>query len=138
MSTEQWQVMKRTELLLRLIAEFSENSRMSLEGDFSGLRVLDIPGSSPEETAALRRNTTWPRQDFAIIPLTDLRPERLLSAMGGNFPSKILHVQIERGGRIEFAAYDNFHPECIVFGPGFRRELLDSLVAEGTIAKANQ
>jgi hypothetical protein len=51
-------------------------------------------------------------------------------------PRKILHFQIERAGTIEFAAYDSFNPECIVFGPGFRREFLDQLIADGIISKA--
>jgi hypothetical protein len=109
---------------------------MSIEGDFSGLRVFDLPGVSPDETEVLRRNTLRPKQDFVVFPLTGLTAEQLLPAIGGNIPRKILHLQIERAGRIEFAAYDSFHPECIVFGPGFRREFLDQFIAEGIINKA--
>jgi hypothetical protein len=136
MTIQHWHIKKRTEVLLRVVKEFSDDSRMSLEGDFSGLRVFDLPGVSQDETAVLRRNTLRPKQDFVVVPLAGITAEQLLSAIGGNVPRKIRHIQVEQDGRIEFAAYDSFHPECIVFGPAFRREFLEELIADGILEKA--
>jgi hypothetical protein len=40
----------------------------------------------------------------------------IIAAIGGTVPGAIIHVQIEKDGQLQFAAYDNFHPECIHFG----------------------
>jgi hypothetical protein len=137
MNSANWIIANKTQLLLKILDEFGPEAHLSFEGDFSGLRILDLPGISREETQVLKRNTIEPRQDFAVVPLQNLSTEQLLSAIGGNMPRKILHVQVERNGRIEFAAYDSFNPECIVFGPGFTREFLDSLIAGRLITRTS-
>ena len=38
--------------------------------------------------------------------------------MGETVSRRIIHVQIEKGGVREFAAYDNFDPSCAVLGTG--------------------
>ena len=40
----------------------------------------------------------------------------ILKAMGGLVPRSVIHVQIEKAGRLEFGAYDNFSPDCLFFG----------------------
>lgn len=40
----------------------------------------------------------------------------------------MLHVQIERDGKLVFAAYDRFHPGCVAFGTDFPEVLLHSLI----------
>jgi hypothetical protein len=75
----------------------------------------------------LKRNTIWPRPDFAIAPLTKTSREHVIRAIGGNVPKKVIHIQIERAGILEFGAYDNFQP--VVFGPGLSPEFLSSLTA---------
>jgi len=51
--------------------------------------------------------------------------------IGGTVPSAIIHIQIEKNGLLQFAAYDNFHPQCIVFGTGVKQTVLESLVSQG-------
>lgn len=71
-------------------------------------------------TAALKRATEWPKQDFIVLPLEPALIPEILGALGGTVSHRILHVQIERHGVREFAAYDRFDPSCVVLGPGLR------------------
>jgi len=47
--------------------------------------------------------------------------------MAAGLKHAIIHVQIERNGVPELGAYDNFHPECVVTGPGVSSVLLEEL-----------
>ena len=51
-----------------MMEELAGGAHVSFEGDLRGLRLLSIPGASEEPTAALKRNTLWPKQDFAGVP----------------------------------------------------------------------
>ena len=44
-----------------------------------------------------------------------------------------MHVQLEKDGRLELAAYDNFHPQCVVTGPAILPEILAELQAAGVV-----
>jgi len=112
-------VRNKTELFRALIRELAGDTRISFEGDFRALRILSLPGvSSCEETAVLKRNTVWPKQDFAVAPLTETAQEVVIQAIGGNVPKKLLHIQIERAGVLEFEAYDSF--QSLSSDPGSR------------------
>jgi hypothetical protein len=131
-SDQCWVVKKRTELLSAMIRELAGDASISFEGDFSDLRVLTLPGALQEETSVLKRNTSWPKQDFAVVPLTATTAELVRSAIGGNVPKKLIHIQIEKAGVLRFAAYDNFGD--IFFEPGLIERLVPSLVARGILA----
>ena len=45
----------------------------------------------------------------------------------------IVHVQIEKDGRLELAAYDNLHPQCVVTGPAIAARILAELQAAGVV-----
>jgi hypothetical protein len=79
----------------------------------------------------LKRNTIWPKQDFAVVPLTTAAENLVLSAIGGNPPKKLIHIQIERAGVLEFGAYDNF--QSVLLGPGINPEFVTSLTTRGII-----
>jgi hypothetical protein len=120
-------------LLLAIMEALAGDAHLSFEGDLSGFRVMKIAGASDQETTTLKRNTSWPRQEFVVVPLEpEIIPE-VLPAIGGNVPKRILHIQIEKSGCLEFAAYDRFHPECIVFGRAISRDLIDELVSQGVM-----
>jgi hypothetical protein len=114
-----------------MMDELAGDARISFEGDLSALHLSAILGATQEETAALKRGTLSPKQDFIILPLESSTVKAIVSAIGGSVPSKIIHIQIEKGGIVQFAAYDNFHPQCIVFNPAVNRAVLESLVSEG-------
>jgi len=127
-------VRDRLRLLLVLMEELAGNAHISLEGDLSGLEILRISGASSEETLVLRRNTSWPRQGFIIVPLEPLMAQSIVESIGRRaLGRRIIHVQIEKAAVLEFGAYDNFHPECIFFGKAVRQEVLESLISEGVL-----
>ena len=126
-----WVVKRRTDLLLALIQQLTGDARISFEGDLQDLRILNLPGASHDETVVLKRNTTWPKQDFAVVPVTATEEKVLKSAIGGNVSKKLIHIQIERDGILEFGAYDNF--QSIFFGPGVSPKFLASLAERGIL-----
>jgi hypothetical protein len=52
------------------------NGRVSFEGDLQQLGILSMQGASYDETELLERQTTWPRQDFVILPIQPRRSRR--------------------------------------------------------------
>jgi hypothetical protein len=109
------------------------NAHVSFEGNLGG---LTLSGTSETETEALKRNTLWPEQDFIIVPLEESTIRPTMTAIGGNVPKTIIHIQIEKAGRLEFGAYDNFQPGCVSFGDAVPPMVLDSLVSDGVLEVA--
>jgi hypothetical protein len=130
---KRWFVKDKRRLLLAMMDELAGGAHISFEGNLSALRFSSMPDVSHEETVALRRNTRWPKQDFIIIPLEPSNIKPIISAMGGTVSNDIIHIQIERGGVLQFATHDNFHPDCVVFRTEVEQAVLTSLVAEGII-----
>jgi hypothetical protein len=128
-----WLARDKRRFLLAIMEELAGNAHISFEGDLRNLRLSSLPGASETETAALKRNTLWPRQEFVVLPLELSTGKVILSAIGGTVPGSIIHVQIEKAGVLEFGAYDNFHPECIYFRGGVRLEFLESMVSQGLL-----
>ncbi len=113
-----------------MMEELAGDAHISFEGDFRGLRLLRMPDASQEETPVLKRATVWPKQDFVVLPLEPSMSQTIASALGGAVPSAIIHIQIEKNGLRQFAAYDNFHPQCIFFGTDVKEVFLESLVSQ--------
>jgi hypothetical protein len=109
-----------------LMIGLAGNAHMSLEGDLSRCRFGDGIVVTREETAILKRNTLAPIQDFAVVRLV---PETVAmifkQVMAAGLSRAIIHVQIERNGVLELAAYDNF--QCVVAGPNISPALLNEL-----------
>jgi hypothetical protein len=133
-----WLVRDKRRFLLAMMEKLAGGAYISFEGDLKALRLSSTPGASQEETDALKRNTLEPKQDFIILPLEPSSSKTILSAIGGTVPNTIRHIQIEKGGIIQFAAYDNFHPQCIVFHPAMDKAILESLVSEGIMRPYNR
>jgi hypothetical protein len=129
-SSANWLVHNKPGLLLAILGKLGGSVHLSVEGDLHGFDLDRIPGVSDKETAILKRNTIGPRQDFRVIPLESSMGHKLLSAISGAVPKRIIHIQIERDGVLQFGAYDNFDPECLFFGPALNQEFLDSLVRQ--------
>ncbi len=116
------------------MVELAGNACMSLEGDLSHCRFVDDLVLTRDETATLKRNTLAPKLDFVVLRLTKETVDpifRQVTAAG--LKRAIIHVQIERGGVLEFGAYDHFGPECVVTGPGISLALLDELTATNVL-----
>src|SRR5579862_3306654 len=128
-----WKVRDKGQLLLALMEALEGDAHISFEGDLRSLPVSRHPGASPEPTAALKRNTLWPKEDFIVVPLELSSSKRIYAVLGGAVPKTVLHIQIEKSGALQFGAYDGFHPECIFFGSAVKPELVESLVSRGIL-----
>ena len=128
-----WRVRDKRRLLAAVAGKLAGDAHISFEGNLRNLALVNFPAATREETSILKRNTTLPRQDFVVLPLEPTVSDRILSAIGATVPRNILHIQIEKAGVLEFAAYDRFDPECVFFGSALQGEFLDSLVIEGLL-----
>jgi hypothetical protein len=45
----------------------------------------------------------------------------------------IIHIQIEKAGKLEFGSYDNFHPDCITCHSAVPQALLEELLVKGVL-----
>jgi hypothetical protein len=109
-----------------------EDARISIEGRLSHTELATIAGASLNETEVLKRNTTWPRMDFVVLPLTlGTAPEiekAIVSKVGFKGDAGIVHVQIERQGHLAFVACDNFHEDCVWVSEAIPATFLAELV----------
>jgi len=108
----------RPELLFAMMRTLAhEDARISFEGRLSHTELVKIAGISLNETETLKRNTTSPRMDFVVLPLIPATvPEiekAIVSKVGFKKYAGIVHVQIERQGRLGFVACDHFHEDCV-------------------------
>jgi hypothetical protein len=136
--TESWQVLDKQRLFRLVMDELAGDAHISFEGNLQGLRLHGLPGASEEETDSLKRNTSRPKQDFVVVPLEADSIGTILAAIGGALPRKIIHVQVEKAGILQFGAYDQFQPGCIVFGSTVNRRFLEALVSQGVMKTLGQ
>jgi hypothetical protein len=119
--------------LHRLMVEFV-GGRMSLEGDLSKCKFEADMVYAQEETGLLKRITTYPRQDLVVLRLEpDTIGPLFKQIMAAGLSHAIIHVQIERDSVLELGAYDNFHSECVVTGPGVSGALLSELKSKSIL-----
>jgi hypothetical protein len=108
----------KPELLFAMMRTLAhEEAGISFEGRLSHTELTKIAGVSLSETEVLKRNTTSPRMDFVVLPLTRRTAPEIEKAITSKVAFKgyagIVHVQIERQGRLAFVACDNFHEDCV-------------------------
>ena len=123
-------------LLIAMTRRLAGEAHISFEGDLSRCSFPPSLNPSGAETPALRRQTAYPKQDFIVLPLTpeSVRPILDVILPDNRYLDDIIHIQIEKGGELQFGSYDQFHHECIVgFPPGVTPELLDQLQSSGAI-----
>jgi hypothetical protein len=123
-------------LLVAMMRALAGDAHISFEGDLSRCVFPAALNPSGEETVALRRHTASPRQDFVVLNLSpeSVRPILDVVLPDRRYLADVIHIQIERGGELQFGSYDQFHAECIVgFPPGVTPELLDRLQSSGVI-----
>jgi|SRR5580693_9376391 hypothetical protein len=131
MKAKCWQVRDKGKLLLTLMKELEGDAHISIEGDLRAIRLSTYPGASTEPTAVLKPITFG--TDFVVVPLARSASGKIYAALAETVPKKVLHVQIEKNGVIQFGAYDYFHPECISFGNAIPEAVIASLVSNGII-----
>lgn len=123
-------------LLVSMMRHLVGDARISFEGDLSRCSFPSSLNPSSEETPILRRHTSYPMQDFVVLPMKpeSVRPILNIVLPGNRYLEDIIHIQIEKAGKLQFGSYDNFHHECIVgFPPGVTPEFLDRLHSSGVV-----
>jgi hypothetical protein len=108
----------KPELLFAVMRTLAhEDARISFEGRLSRTELVKIDGASLNETEVLKRNTTSPKMDFVVLPLTPRTVPEIEKAIVSKVAFKdyagIVHVQIDRQGRLAFVACDHFHEDCV-------------------------
>jgi hypothetical protein len=117
-------------LLHRLMREFA-GGQMSLEGDLSKCSFADEVVVGWEEVGLLKRNTLRPRLDLVVLRLDEVNIAPIFKeVLAAGLSRAIIHVQIEQGGALQLGAYDNFHPDCVIAGPGVSEALLAELKSQ--------
>jgi hypothetical protein len=127
-------VRDRPGFLRRMMGEFAQGGRMSLEGDLSRCAFADEAVVGREDVGLLKRITLYPVLDFVVLFLepTTIAP-LFKQIMAAGLSRAIIHIQIEHAGTLQLGAYDNFHSECVVTGPGVHVELLSELKSQGIL-----
>jgi hypothetical protein len=109
---------------------------VSFEGDLSRCTELfSLFGATSQESDTLKRKTVYPLQDFVIVPMESASIHSILEIVlpEARIVHDIIHVQIEKDGRLAFGAYDNFHKDCIVAWSELPLDLLADLRTSGVL-----
>jgi len=130
-----WRVKNKNRLLFAVMKELAGDAQISFEGDLHELGLLSFPGALIEGPNTLKRCSLSdpPDLDFVILPLETENIKAIIAAIGGSIPRSIIHIQIGKADKLEFGAYDNFHPECMFFGSALTGPFLNSLVSDGRL-----
>jgi hypothetical protein len=132
-SAPRWKVRDKRKFLIASMTELAGDAHLSLEGNLSVTRVLDLAEASGDETAILKRNTTWPVQNFVVLPLETDSIKTIVASIGGTVPRGIIHIQIEKCNKLELGLYDNFGSSF--FGSGLTPEFFERLESQGVLTK---
>ena len=110
----QLQVRKPKELLNYLIDSLLTDTFISFEGDLSRIQQKEHVRST-EEKGNFIRNTRTPKQNFWVFKLDNETKKFLksdfLNRVG--IRKNVIHVLAGTEDKIIFAAYDNFHQDCV-------------------------
>ena len=128
-----YKVRDKRRFLAAALAELAGDAQVSFEGDLSMTSLSDVPGASNDETHVLKRATLWPKQDFVVLPLEVEMVRPIMAAVGGTVPRGLIHVQVQKEGRLQLGLYDNFDPNCIFLGPGLTPSFIATLQEAGVL-----
>jgi hypothetical protein len=128
-----YKVRDKRRFLAAALAELAGDAQVSFEGDLSMTSLSDVPGASNDETQVLKRGTLWPKQDFVVLPLEVEMVLPIMAAVGGTVPRGLIHVQVQKEGRLQLGLYDNFDPNCMFLGPGLTPSFIATLQEAGVL-----
>jgi len=124
---------------LKEIMDFysSEDSYISFEGYELVDNFNHFDNIVCEATDILPRQTSWPKLNFYIIPLTTEASKKILELIKEkellHHQEGIIHIQISKNGERVFIGCDNLDPECTWVSGGITSDYLDSLKQHGKI-----
>jgi hypothetical protein len=115
------------------VSFFAGQARISFEGKFPDRDFLDMPGAGTLPTVTLRKNTAEPASSFIALPLerqtVGTIAKSVLPRIG--LRRRVYHIQIEKGGQLALAAYDNL--QYCWLAPMVQESDLVRLKSEGII-----
>jgi hypothetical protein len=126
----QFKILDKRRFLIAAMNALSGNAHISFEGDLKSHEFSTIAGHSFDEAAVLKRNALWPKQDFVVLPLESGLVDDLCKAIGGTVPRAIIHIQIEKDGKLALGLYDNFQANNLA---GLDRDFLETLQSEDIV-----
>lgn len=130
-------VKKALRLLDAVTERYCPGGLVSLEGDLSRCDFSAIRSHRKEETDVLKRQTISPVQDFVVMPLErdtiEIVKRKVFRRVG--IRRYVDHIQMEKAGRLVFAAYDQFVAGCVWIEARFGEDSLRKLVHEGVISR---
>ena len=129
-----YKVRDKRRFLIVALAELAGAAHVSFEGDLSSTSLFEVAGASGDETRVLKRNTLSPKQDFVVLPLEREMVGPIMAAVGGTVPRGIIHIQVQKEGRLQLGLYDNFAPKAMFFGPRLTPTFFAALQEAGTLA----
>jgi len=129
-----YKVRDKRRFLMAALRELAGSAFVSFEGDLSGTALIGATSASDDQTKALKRNTLWPKQDFVVLPLEAETVGSIMTAVGGTVPRSILHIQVEKDGRLELGLYDNFAPRGMFFGSAVTPQFIETLQNENVLS----
>jgi hypothetical protein len=121
-------------LISMMHALAAEDSWISFEGRLAHTELARMERVVYEESGVLKRGTLWPKQDFLVLPLAPQNVAAIEKAIVSKITfgnGGIIHVQIEKNGKMAFAAYDNF--QHVVAYPAVPALWLDELIETGDL-----
>lgn len=128
-----YKVRDKRRFLAAALAELAGAAHVSFEGDLSSTSLFEVAGASGDETPLLKRNTLSPKQEFVVLPLEAEMVGPIMAAVGGTVPRGIIHIQIQKEGRLQLGLYDNFAPKAMSFGPSLTATFFTTLQKAGTL-----
>jgi hypothetical protein len=129
-----YKVRDKRAFLTAALGELAGSATVSFEGNLRGTGLLYVTGASGDETKALKRNTLWPKQDFVVLLLEVETVGPIMAAVGGTVPRSILHIQVEKHGRLELGLYDNFAPSAMFLGPAVTPTFIETMKSKGVLS----
>jgi hypothetical protein len=128
-----YKVRDKRRFLAAALAQLAGDAQVSFEGDLSMTSLSNVPGASNDETQVLKRGTLWPKQDFVVLPLEVEMVRPIMAAVGGTVPRGLIHVQVQKEGRLQLGLYDSFDPNCMFLGPGLTPSFIATLQEAGVL-----
>jgi hypothetical protein len=95
--------------MMRALA--AKDCKISFEGKLSKTELAQMDGITHEETGVLKRSTLWPKLEFLVLSLTQEKLPAIEKALTSKLAfgeRGLVHVLMERNGKVAFSAYDGF------------------------------
>jgi hypothetical protein len=111
------------------------DGKISFEGELGACDWSEVTGVEREPSAAHKRNTMSPVQDFIIVPLSPASVETLKRKIPPHvgLHAKVAHILISRGDKPVFWSYDWFHEGGCGTDDAFDERILPKLREGGVI-----